>query len=528
MRLHLVRLIGGLSGTLFLCSLAIAQVTFNRGIDADPETLDPHKTSSVVESTILRDLLEGLVIYNARAEVVPGAADSWTVSDDGRTYQFRLRDAKWSNGDPLKASDFAYSYRRIMSPATGAKYANILFPILNSERINKGQLPTEDLGVKSIDDRTLEITLERPTPYFLELLTHQTSLPVHPASVEKHGPAFVKPGNYVSNGAYVLSDFVPNSHIRLVKNSRFHDAKNVSIEIVNYMPAPDLAAAVRRYQAGELDFLSDLPGNQIKLLKQRFGAQVVLGPYLGIWVLIVNTSKAPFDDVRVRRALSLAIDRDFIAEQIWGETMLPAYSFVPPGINNYGPPASLPEKGLSIIEREDQAKSLLSAAGYGAGGKPLKVEIRYNASENNRNSAVAIADMWKRVGVETTFVSTDLKTHFAFLREGGDFDIARYGWIGDYSDPQNFLFLVQSDNKGFNAGRYHNREYDSLMNEASTETDVRRRIDLLKRAEEIFVRDLPWIPVLHFGTKNLVSPRLKGFSQNLRGVAPTRFLAIQQ
>ena len=223
----------------------------------------------------------------------------------------------------------------------------------------------------------------------------------------------------------------------------------------------------------------------------------------------------------------MAIDRDFIAEQIWGETMLPAYSFVPPGINNYGVPASLPEKDLSVIEREGQAKKLLSDAGYGPGGKPLKVEIRYNMSDNNKNSAVAIADMWKQIGVETTFVSTDLKTHFAFLRERGDFDVARYGWIGDYSDPQNFLFLVQSENTGFNAGRYQNVEYDSLMREASTQTDLRRRADVLKRAEEIFVRDLPWIPVLHFGTKNLVSPRLRGFSQNLRGVAPTRFLSIQ-
>ena len=527
MRFSLLRIVAAVCSTVFLSSLAIAEVTFNRGIDADPETLDPHKTSSVVESTILRDLLEGLVIYNTKAEVVPGAAESWTVSDDGRTYRFRLRDAKWSNGEPVTAADFVYSYRRIMSPATGAKYANILFPILNAERINKGQSQTEELGVRAVDDRTLEITLERPTPYFLELLTHQTSLPVHPASVESHGTAFVKPGNYVSNGAYVLSDVVPNSHIRAIKNLRFYDAKNVNIEVINYIPTPDLGAAVRRYQAGELDFLSDLPGNQIKTLKQRFGTQVVLGPYLGVWVLILNTSKPPLADVRIRRGLSMAIDRDFIAEQIWGETMLPAYSFVPPGINNYGVPASLPEKDLSVIEREGQAKKLLSDAGYGPGGKPLKVEIRYNMSDNNKNSAVAIADMWKQIGVETTFVSTDLKTHFAFLRERGDFDVARYGWIGDYSDPQNFLFLVQSGNTGFNAGRYQNVEYDALMREASTQTDLRRRADVLKRAEEIFVRDLPWIPVLHFGTKNLVSPRLRGFSQNLRGVAPTRFLSIQ-
>jgi oligopeptide transport system substrate-binding protein len=194
--------------------------------------------------------------------------------------------------------------------------------------------------VKAPDERTLEITLERPTPYFLELLTHQTGLPVHPPSVERFGKDYAKPGNLVSNGAYKLEEAVPNSHIRLSKNPHFHDAANVQIEVVNFIPHPDLAAGVRRYQAGELHSLSDLPADQIKSLKERFGDQVKLSPYLGVWCLPVNTAKAPFNDVRVRRALSMAIDREFIADQIWGQTMVPAYSFVPPGINNYREPGS--------------------------------------------------------------------------------------------------------------------------------------------------------------------------------------------
>jgi oligopeptide transport system substrate-binding protein len=450
-------------------------------------------------------------VYNAKAEIVPGSAESWTISPDGRTYTFTLRhEARWSNGDPVRAADFVFSYRRIMSPDTGAKYANMLYSVLHAERIHKGQAIAAELGVRALDERTLEIVLERPTPYFLELLTHQTSLPVHPGSVQRFGNDFVKTGNYVSNGAYVLAENVPNSHVKLTRNPHFHDVKNVQIDTVNYVPSPNLAAAVRRYQAGELDSLSDVPADQIKSLKARFGSQVVLGPYLGTWVLVVNTAKAPFNDVRIRHALSMMLGREFIADEIWGQTMMPAYSFVPPGINNYRDPPVLQYKDLSLIDREEKAKALLKEAGYGP-GKPLKLEIRYNTTDNNRNTVVALAEQWKPLGVETSFINTDLKTHFAYLRDGGDFDLARYGWIGDYSDPQNFLFLVQSDNKGFNYGRYNNPEYDSLMRRSAAEMDLRKRAEILYEAEQIFLRDLPWIPIMYYGTKNLIDrPPMSG------------------
>src|SRR5919112_5688198 len=253
------------AATVAFSSFAVAQVTYNRGNTGDPETLDTHKTSTVQESHILRDMLEGLVAYNAKGEAIPVQAEKWEVSDDGKTYRFTLREGlKWSNGDPVTAEDFVYSYRRIMDPATGAKYANILYPIKNAEKINKGQAKPEELGVKAVDPKTVEITLEAATPYFLELLTHQTSLPVHKASVEKFGKDFVKPGNMVTNGAYKLAEFVPNSHIKLVKNENYRDAKNVQIETVNYFPTPDFAAMVRRYEAGELDTTDDVPADQMK------------------------------------------------------------------------------------------------------------------------------------------------------------------------------------------------------------------------------------------------------------------------
>ena len=269
-----------------LMHAASAEVVYNRANSGEPETLDTHKTSTVQESHILRDMLEGLVTYNAKGQAVPGQAEKWEISDDGKLYRFTLRsDLKWSNGDPVKASDFVFSYRRIMNPETGAKYANILYPILNGEKVHKGQAKPEELGVKAVDDRILEIRLEQSTPYFLELLTHQTSLPVHPGSVEKFGKDFVKPGNMVSNGAYKLAEFVPNSHIKLVKNQNYYAAKVSRSTTVMYYPTSDFAAMVRRYEAGELDSTDDLPADQIKSLKQRFGNQVQLGPWLGTWYM---------------------------------------------------------------------------------------------------------------------------------------------------------------------------------------------------------------------------------------------------
>jgi oligopeptide transport system substrate-binding protein len=209
--------------------------------------------------------------------------------------------------------------------------------------------------------------------------------------------------------------------------------------------------------------------------------------------------------------------------------MLPAYSFVPPGIGNYGKPAQAEYASMSPIDREDKAKALLKEAGYGPGGKPLKVEIRYNTTDNNRNTVVAVADQWKALGVETSFINTDSKTHFAHLRDGGDFDVARYGWIGDYSDPQNFLFLLESDNKGFNYGKWKNAQYDDLMkNKAAKEGDLKKRADYLLQAEQIFMKEEPWIPLLHYSTKNLVSDKLVGFNQNISGVYPSRFLSLKQ
>jgi oligopeptide transport system substrate-binding protein len=503
-----------------------APVTYHRGNSADPETLDPHKTSTVYEAHILRDAFEGLVIHNGAGDIVPGVAESWTASADGTVYTFKFRaNAKWSNGDPVKASDFVFAYRRIMEPETGAKYAKILYPIKGAEAANKGKAKAEAIGVKALDERTLEITLERPTPYFIELLSHQTALPLHEASVTKHGSNFVKPENWVSNGPYVVKENVPGSHIRTIKSPRFHDAANVKIDSVMFYPTKDTAAAIRRFEAGELHSNDDIPAEQVKALQKKFGDQIRLAPFLGTYYLAVNTAKAPFNDVRVRQALSMAIDREFLAEQIWGNTMVPGYSFVPPGIASYGEPAYAEYKEMTPEEREEQAKVLLTEAGFGP-GSPLKVEIRFNMTDNNRATVVAIAEQWKKLGIEATQIHTDTKTHFAHLRDGGDFDVARAGWIGDYADPQGFLFLLESDAIGLNYAKYKDLDYDDLMRKAAIETNAEERAKVLHAAETIMMRDLPYIPVLYYGSKNIVSKKLVGWQTNLKDVHPTRFLSL--
>ena len=514
-------LLAGTAGTR-----AAPDEVYRRGNDADPETLDPHRSSTVAEAHILRDLYDGLLTYDNRGAIIPGAAESWRVSDDALTYTFTLRGSgRWSNGDPVEAEAFVDSLRRILAPETAAKYAEVLFPIRNAAAVNRGAMPPAALGVAAPDARTLTIALEAPTPYILELLTHQTALPVHRPSLDRFGDAFTRPGNLVSNGPYALAESVPNDRIVLARNPHFHAAAEVAIPRVAFVPTPDLSSAVRRYAAGELDSLADLPGDQMASLKSRFGDQVVLGPSLGLYALAVNTRKPPFDDVRVRRALSLALDREYLADALWGGTMSPAYSLCPPGLDNYRTPPETAGRETLPIDNEATAARLLAEAGYGK-ARPLRVEYRFNTSDNNRNTAVAVAEMWRGLGIETRFVYTDAKTHFAYLRDGGDFDVARMSWIADYSDPQNFLFLLTTGNDGMNPGHWSSPEYDALLAEAAAERDLTARAGLLYRAEDIVLRDLPWIPVMHTRSKALIAPRLRGYVPNLRNAAPTRFLRL--
>ena len=502
---------------------AFAEVVLNRGNSMDPESLDPHKTSTVNEAHVLRDLFYGLAMQDAKANVIPGAAESWAKSADGKTYTFKMRPgAKWSDGSPVTANDFVFAWQRLVTPATGSEYAYMLAPVVNAEDITAAKKKPEELGIKAIDDMTLEVKLNAPTPYFVEMLTHASTYPVSKANVAKFGADFIKPGNLVSNGPYMLTEFVPNDHIKVVKNPNFFEADQVKIDTVNFIPTEDKSTAMKRFEAGELDMNDDLPTEQLGDLRAKFGDQIKIGPYLGTYYYVFKTTKKPWDNVKLRHAISMLVDRDYLAEKVWANTMIPAFSFVPPGITGYET-RTTDYSEMSQIDREDAAKKILDELGIGP-GKPLKMEIHYNTSENHKNTAVAIQEQLKPFGIEVSLLNTDGKTHYGLLEQHGDFDIARAGWIADYKDPSNFLDLCKTG-AGNNYAEYSNPDYDALLAKAAAEADANARMKDLSDAEAIGVaRDLCVVPLLYYSYHNIVSSKIKGWEENVMDVHPTRYM----
>jgi oligopeptide transport system substrate-binding protein len=515
-----------LAGTAMLVLMAsgvMAAGTWNRGASGDVQSLDPAKTSTVDEAHVLRDLFLGLLTEDSEGNAIPGAAQSWTVNSDGTIYTFKLRSgATWSDGTLVKASDFVFAWRRLLDPSTGSDYASMAFPIKNAEELNGGKAKPEELGAKAIDDGTLEVTLKGPTPYFLEMLTHQSMYPVSEANVKKFGSDFVKVGNLVSNGAFTLAENVPGDHIKVVKNPKFYDADNVKLDAVNFIPAEDRAAGVKRYEAGELDSMNDLPTEQLGDLKKKFGDQIHISPELGTYYYIFKAKKAPWDNPKLRNAISLVIDRDNLAEKAWQNSMLPGWSLVPPGVKGYET-RTLDYAETPQLDREDAAKKVFTELGISP-DHPLKMEIRYNTSENHKNTAVAIQEMLKPFGFDVTLVNTDLKTHYSYLAKHGEFDVARAGWIADFKDPVTFLNLGHTGD-GNNYGEYSNPDFDKLLDAASTEADPGKRMKELSDAEAILMKDLPVMPLLYYSNHNIVSPKLHGFVDNVMDKHPSRFIS---
>jgi oligopeptide transport system substrate-binding protein len=493
----------------------------------EPDTLDPHHVSGVWENRIIGDILMGLTTEAADGSVVPGAAESWEVSDDGTVYTFTLRDHSWSDGTPVTAGDFVFALQRILDPAEAAEYASLLYTIRNAKALNEGAMEGMDqLGVKALDDQTLEITLENATPYFLEQLTHYTAFPVPKHKVEELGADWIKPGNLVGNGAYTAAEWLPNSHLKLVKNDAFYDADNVSIDTVWYYPAEERNAATKRFRAGEIEIQYDFASEQIDWLKENLPEQTRISPWLGIYYYAFNTRKPPFDDQGVRQALAMAIDRDAITDKILRTGELPGYSFVPPGTGSYGEPAYVEWKDMPYEERVAQAKELMAGAGYGS-DNPLKTTLRYNTSENHKKIAVAVAAMWKQLGVETELFNTEVKVHYNDLQEG-NFEVARAGWIADYNDPQNFLYLMETSTGAQNYAGYSSPEFDRLMDESDATADAKQRNALMHEAEAVAMQDLPNIPIYYYVSKDLVADHVEGWVDNTKDIHRTRWLSVER
>jgi ABC-type oligopeptide transport system substrate-binding subunit len=516
-----------LAGALVTASAAAAEKVLRIANLGEPETLDPHKTSTTVEFNVLCNLFEGLVVQDPKGNVAPGVAQRWSTSADGLTYTFNLRaDAKWSNGEAVTAGDFVFSLRRIQDPRINSQYAEVLYPIKNAQEVNTGKADLTELGVKALDARTLEVTLKAPTPYFLQLLTHQTALPVNEKAVTELGSEWLRPGKMVSNGAYMLEDVKPASHIRIVKNPNYWNAGKVAIDTVVFDPSEDRGTVLKRYRAGEFDIVyGDLPNDQLNWLRQNMRNELHIAPYAGVYYFSFNTAKRPFNDPRVRQALTMAVNREVLVEKIALAGELPAYGFVPDGTANYTS-QKVPWAKLGQGAREAAAVTLMSEAGYGP-GKLLKFQLAYNTSENHKKIAVALASMWKKLGVEVELVNSELKVHYANLRQG-DFQLGRAGWIADYNDAQSFLFLSQTSTKQQNFSRFSNPDYDSLMDQASITADAAARARLLEQAETILLKELPVLPLYFYVSKDLVSTKVKGWVDNSFNIHYVRDLSLAE
>jgi oligopeptide transport system substrate-binding protein len=512
--------VGGASGQ----QLAAVQI-LRRGNGTEPETLDPHRAEGVTAANVLRDLFEGLVTEAPDGTLIPGAAESWTLSDDGLVYTFKLQGkGRWSNGDPVTADDFVYGLRRSADPATLSEYSAILYPIENAAEVVAGTLPPERLGVRAVDAQTLEIRLHAPTPYLLGLLTHASTYPVHRKSVEQHGARFARPGMLVSNGPFRLGEWVVQSHIRLLRNPQYRDDANTTLDEVWYYPVENAEAELNRYRAGELDLTETVPARQIPWLRQNLPDELHIAPYLGSYVFGFNTTQPPFRDApKLRKALALALDREILTSKISGAGELPAYSWVPP-VSGYT--QQLPDWAQwTQAERNAEAQRLYAEAGYSA-SRPLRMQLLYNTESNHRRLAVAMAAMWREVlGVETELLNQEWQVFLQTRRSRLDTQLFRYGWIGDYNDPQTFAEILESKH-GLNDMGYSNPRYDALLAAAAREADPQQRMDTLAEAERVMLEDMPIVPLYFYVSKKMVKPWVAGMEANIMDHHHSRHLRI--
>ena len=503
--------------------LANEQV-LHRGNGEEPHTLDPHLGEGVPTTNIVIDLFEGLTTTAPDGKIIPGAAARWNISRDGLTYTFYLDpDGRWSNGEPVRADDFVWSWRRVVNPETAATYARMLAPVANAAAILAGERPPSELGVVALNDLTFQVTLATPTPYFLGLLSHPTTYAVYPPSVETHGSGHVRPGRLVSNGAYQLNDWEVRSKIELVKNPHYRLADRTHIERVVFYPFEDENTEFTRFRAGDLGWTYQVPSAQFQWLSDNLDNALVVSPWFGTYFFSFNLTQPPFADNRaLRQALSLAVDRDLLTERVTRFGEMPTFSLVPPGLPDYDSP-SVEYAQMTQAEREDLARSLYRQAGYSE-SQPLTVELRYNTSENHRKIAVAMAAMWKEVlGVRTRLINEEFRVFLQNRAQKRVTEVFRSGWIGDYQDAYTFLELFHSAH-GRNDAGYDNPIFDDLLERAANERIDARRHNLMAEAERLLLADQVILPVFVYVSKRLVHPRLKGWQTNVMDRHPTRFM----
>lgn len=486
--------------------------TLVRNNGSEVQSLDPHKIEGVPESNISRDLFEGLVITDSDGHPIPGVAEKWE-NKDNKVWTFHLRkDAKWSNGDPVTAQDFVYSWERLADPNTASPYASYLQygHIVNIDDIIAGKKPITDLGVKALDDHTLQVTLSEPVPYFYKLLPHSSMSPVPRATVEKYGDKWTQPGNLVSNGAYKLKDWVVNERIVLDRNPEYWDNKKTVINQVTYLPIASEVTDVNRYRSGEIDMTyNNMPIELFQKLKKDIPNEVRVTPYMCTYYYEINNQKAPFNDPRVRTALKLAMDRDIIVNKVKNQGDLPAYGYTPPYAD--GAKMTPPEWfGWTQEKRNAEAKKLLAEAGYGK-DKPLTFNLLYNTSDLHKKLAIATASIWqKNLGANVKLENQEWKT-FLDSRHQGTFDVARAGWCADYNEPTSFLNSMLSDSSN-NTSHYKSAAFDKIIADTLKVDTEEQRAELYNKAEQQLDKDSVIVPVFYYVNARLVKPWVGGYT----------------
>lgn len=486
--------------------------TLVRNNGAEVQSLDPHKIEGVPESNVNRDLFEGLLVTDVDGHPAPGVAEKWE-NKDFKVWTFHLRkDAKWSDGTPVTAEDFVYSWQRLANPNTASPYASYLQygHIANIDDIIAGKKPVTDLGVKAIDANTFEVTLSEPVPYFYKLLVHPSVSPVPKSAVEKFGEKWTQPANIVTNGAYKLKDWVVNERMVLERNPQYWDNAKTVINQVTYLPISSEVTDVNRYRSGEIDMTyNNMPIELFQKLKKEIPKEVHVDPYLCTYYYEINNQKAPFTDVRVRTALKLALDRDIIVNKVKNQGDLPAYSYTPPYTD-----------GMKLVEpewfkwsqekRNEEAKKLLAEAGYTA-DKPLTFNLLYNTSDLHKKLAIAVASIWKKnLGANVKLENQEWKT-FLDTRHQGTFDVARAGWCADYNEPTSFLNTMLSDSSN-NTAHYKSPAFDKIIGDTLKVTDDTQRAELYAKSEEQLDKDSAIVPVYYYVNARLVKPWVGGYT----------------
>ena len=505
---------------------AVDRTTLRRGNGPEPDTLDPQRARTDAAFNILRDLFEGLTAVGPDGSAVPAAAESWTVSADGLEYTFRLREnLRWSNGDPLRAADFVAGLRRLVEPATASPYAQVLEPVQNAAAIIRGEQKPESLGVSAPDDRTVVIRLQNPAPYLLGLLAQPGTFPVHGPSLAQHGAEHARPGRLVSNGAFVLTDWIVGSHVVAERNRHYwHDAAT-QLDKVHYLHHSDAGTEFRQYRAGEIDVTYIVPPQQFGWIQANLPGELHVAPQLSVYYYGFNLNRPPFkDNPDLRRALSLAIDRERLTTAVTGIGEAPAYGWVPRGVADYTP-QQFDYAAKPYAERVAEARELYRKAGYSS-ARPLRTEIRYNSGEVHNRLAVAIAAMWKEaLGVETTLYSEEFRALLQSIQSGTETEVFRSSWVGDYNDAYSFAQLLQSG-FGINLTGYSNPQYDALLAAATREPDPARRRGLLEEAERLMLADHPVLPLYFYVNKHLVKPYVQGWTDNVMNVQYSKDLRL--